>query len=313
MRVIFMGTPDFSVGTLEALVEAGHEIAAVVTQPDKPKGRGKTMQPTPVKEAAARHNLNVLQPSRVRDEAFLDRLEELQADVAVVVAFGQIIPKRLLEMPKYGCINVHASLLPDYRGAAPIQRAVIDGRKESGVTVMKMDEGLDTGDMIAKVSVPLEEAETGGSLFEKLSAAGAKLLVETLPAIASGEAVYEKQPQESPTPYASMITKSMGQIDWNKSAAELERLVRGLNPWPSAFTGWNHKILKIWKASVCEENSSFMPGQIARVSGDGICVQTGQGLLCVRELQLEGKKRMEADAFLRGNEMKEGAELTVSR
>lgn len=308
-----MGTPDFSVGTLEALVEAGHEIAAVVTQPDKPKGRGKTMQPTPVKEAAVKHNLNVLQPSRVRDGAFLDQLEELHADVAVVVAFGQIIPKRLLEMPKYGCINVHASLLPDYRGAAPIQRAVIDGRKESGVTVMKMDEGLDTGDMIAKVSVPLEEAETGGSLFEKLSAAGAKLLVETLPAIASGEAVYEKQPQESPTPYASMITKSMGQIDWNKSAAELERLVRGLNPWPSAFTGWNHKILKIWKASVCEENSSFMPGQVVRASGDGICVQTGQGLLCVRELQLEGKKRMEADAFLRGNEMKEGAELTVSR
>ena len=204
-----MGTPDFSVGTLEALVEAGHEIAAVVTQPDKPKGRGKTMQPTPVKEAAVKHNLNVLQPSRVRDEAFLDQLEELHADVAVVVAFGQIIPKRLLEMPKYGCINVHASLLPDYRGAAPIQRAVIDGRKESGVTVMKMDEGLDTGDMIAKVSVPLEEAETG-ELFEKLSAAGAKLLVETLPAIASGEAVYEKQPQESPTPLCVYDHKEHG-------------------------------------------------------------------------------------------------------
>ncbi len=313
MRVIFMGTPDFSVGTLKALAAAGHEIAAVVTQPDKPKGRGKAMQPTPVKEAAEKLGLQVLQPVKVRDEAFLDQLEELHADVAVVVAFGQIIPSRLLKMPKYGCINVHASLLPDYRGAAPIQWAVIDGRKESGVTVMRMDEGLDTGDMIAKVTVLLTETETGGSLFEKLSEAGAKLLVETLPRIASGEAAYEKQPEESPTPYAAMIKKSMGLIDWRKSAVELERLIRGLNPWPSAFTGWNHKILKIWKASVCEENSGFGPGQVARITKDGIYVQTGQGMLCILELQLEGKKRMETDVFLRGNEIDVGAELTVSQ
>lgn len=309
MRVLFMGTPDFSVGTLEALVEAGHDIAAVVTQPDKPKGRSKAMQPTPVKEAALKHGLTVLQPKKVREEAFLDQLEKLDADVAVVVAFGQIIPKRLLEIPKYGCINVHASLLPDYRGAAPIQHVLLDGRKETGITVMKMDEGLDTGDMIAKVVIPISEEETGGSLFEKLSAAGAGLLVETLPRIASKEAVYEKQPKESPTPYAGMITKDMGKIDWRKSAEELGRLVRAMNPWPSAFTKWNNKNLKIWNASVCGEESSYLPGQIAKMSKEGICVQTGEGLLCIRELQLEGKKRMEADAFLRGNEIREGAAL----
>ena len=310
MRVIFMGTPDFSVGTLRQLAAAGHEIVAVVTQPDKPKGRGKAMQPTPVKEAAMELGLPVLQPVRVREEAFLDELEMLAPEVIVVVAFGQIIPKRLLEMPVYGCINVHASLLPDYRGAAPIQRAVIDGKKESGVTIMRMDEGLDTGDMIAKVVVPLAEDETGGSLFDKLSDAGAKLLVATLPSIADGSAGYEKQPEISPTPYAAMISKKDGKIDWNKSGAELERLVRGMNPWPSAYTGWNGKLLKIWKASVVQEESGKAPGSVVRTSKEGIFVQTGEGMLCIRELQMEGKKRMEADAFLRGYQI-EDTMLTV--
>ena len=305
-----MGTPDFSVGTLRQLAAAGHEIVAVVTQPDKPKGRGKAMQPTPVKEAAMELGLPVLQPVRVREEAFLDELEMLAPEVIVVVAFGQIIPKRLLEMPVYGCINVHASLLPDYRGAAPIQRAVIDGKKESGVTIMRMDEGLDTGDMIAKVVVPLAEDETGGSLFDKLSDAGAKLLVATLPSIADGSAGYEKQPEISPTPYAAMISKKDGKIDWNKSGAELERLVRGMNPWPSAYTGWNGKLLKIWKASVVQEESGKAPGSVVRTSKEGIFVQTGEGMLCIRELQMEGKKRMEADAFLRGYQI-EDTMLTV--
>lgn len=306
-----MGTPDFSVGTLKELAASGHEITAVVTQPDKPKGRGKAMQPTPVKEAALELGLPVLQPVKVREEAFLDELEAMNPDVIVVVAFGQIIPKRLLEMPKYGCINVHASLLPDYRGAAPIQRAVIDGKAESGVTIMRMDEGLDTGDMIAKVIVPLAEDETGGSLFDRLSDAGAKLLVETLPAIADGSAVYEKQPEESPTPYAAMISKHDGKIDWNKSAVELERLVRGMNPWPSAFTGLNGKMLKIWKAAVVEEESGLEPGCVVKTSKEGIFVQTGTGMLCIKELQLEGKKRMEADAFLRGYQIEEKTALTV--
>ncbi len=300
MKIVFMGTPDFSVGTLKALFDAGHEIAAVVTQPDKPKGRGKAMQPTPVKEAALSLGLPVLQPQKVKDEAFLNQMDALHPDVIVVVAFGQIIPGRLLEIPRFGCINVHASLLPDYRGAAPIQWAVIDGRSESGVTIMRMDEGLDTGDMIAKVVVPLSEDETGGSLFEKLSRAGADLLVETLPRLEDGTAVFEKQPEESPTPYASMITKKMGDIRWNEPAVSLERLIRGLNPWPSAYTQLKGKNLKIWKACAVKENGGKIPGQVVKTSAKGIFVQTGEDVLCIEELQLEGKKRMAADAFLRG-------------
>ena len=200
MRVVFMGTPDFSVGTLRELVKAGHEVVGVVSQPDKPKGRGKSLMPTPVKEAALELGLPVYQPKKVRDPEFLEVLRELAPEVIVVVAFGQIIPQSILELPPYGCINVHASLLPKYRGAAPIQWAVIDGEPESGVTIMKMDTGLDTGDMITKVVVPIEKDETGGSLFDKLSEAGAKLLVDTLPSLADGTAVSEKQPEESPTP-----------------------------------------------------------------------------------------------------------------
>ena len=202
MRVVFMGTPDFSVGTLRELAQACHEIAGVISQPDKPKGRGKNLQPTPVKEAAMELGLPVYQPQKVRDPEFIQVMKELNPDVIVVVAFGQISPKEILHMPKYGCINVHASLLPAYRGAAPIQWAVINGDKESGVTIMRMDEGVDTGDMINKVIVPLNEKETGGSLFDRLSESGAKLLVETLPMLEDGSAVFEKQPEESTTPYA---------------------------------------------------------------------------------------------------------------
>lgn len=309
MRIVFMGTPDFATGTLKALADAGHEIAAVVTQPDKPKGRGKAMQPTPVKETALALGLPVLQPGKVRDESFLKQMETIRPDVIVVVAFGQIIPPALLAMPPLGCINVHASLLPAYRGAAPIQWAVIDGQKESGVTIMRMDEGLDTGDMISRVTVPLAEDETGGSLFEKLSEAGAKLLVETLPSLEQGTAVLEKQPEDSPTPYAAMITKKMGDICWEQPAQQLERLIRGLNPWPSAYTRLGGKNLKLWKASVREENSGALPGQVVRTGKEGIFVQTGDGLLCIEELQLEGKKRMRADAFLRGYQIGEGTVL----
>ncbi|MGI6006783.1 MAG: methionyl-tRNA formyltransferase [Ruminococcus sp.] len=309
MRVVFMGTPDFSVGTLKALAEAGYDIAAVVTQPDKPRGRGKAMQPTPVKEAALSLGLPVLQPEKVREESFLNQVESLKPDVIVVVAFGQIIPGRLLKIPPLGCINVHASLLPDYRGAAPIQWAVIDGKKESGVTIMRMDEGLDTGDMISRTVVPLDSDETGGSLFEKLSQAGARLLVDTLPSLENKTAVFEKQPEISPTPYASMITKKMGDIQWDKPAVQLERLIRGLNPWPSAYTRVARKNLKLWKAAVVSENSGKLPGQVVKISKDGIFVQTGDGILCVLELQLEGKKRMSAEAFLRGYKIEEGTIL----
>ena len=309
MRVIFMGTPDFSVGTLEAILAAGHQVAAVVTQPDKPKGRGKALQATPVKEAALAHGLTVYQPRKVREDSFLEELKKINPDVIVVVAFGQIIPRTILELPKFGCINVHASLLPKYRGAAPIQWAVIDGEEVSGVTIMRMDAGLDTGDMLSKVEVPLAEDETGGSLFDKLSEAGARQLVQTLDRLEDGTVQPEKQPEESPTGYARMITKADGLIDWTKDAKSIERLIRGLNPWPSAFTRLEGKNLKIWKAAVQEQDSGLAPGTVISAGREGLSVQTGQGRLNILELQLEGKKRMEADAFLRGCTLETGAVL----
>lgn len=306
MRVIFMGTPDFATGTLEEIVLAGHEVVGVVTQPDKPKGRGKTLMPTPVKEVAMKYELPVYQPKKVREPEFVEILRSLKPDVMVVAAFGQIISKEILEMPKYGCINVHASLLPAYRGAAPIQWAVINGEKESGVTIMQMDEGIDTGDMIEKVVVPIAEDETGGSLFEKLSQAGAKLCVKVLKDLEEGKAVREKQPEESTTPYAKMIDKKMGAINWENSAKEIEQLIRGLNPWPSAYTKLQGKTLKIWRAAVLFEDSNDAPGQVVQVTKDSIVVQTGHGLLKILELQLEGKKRMDTASFLRGYTLKEG-------
>ena len=254
MKVVFMGTPDFAVGTLKKLIESRHEVLAVVTQPDKPKGRGKAMQFPPVKEVAVEAGITVYQPKRVREPEFLETLKELSPDVVVVVAFGQIIPQAVLDVPKLGCLNVHGSLLPKYRGSAPIQWAVIDGERESGVTIMRMDAGLDTGYMITTRVVKLEEKETGGSLFDKLSQAGADLLTETLDQLEAGTVTYEKQPAESSTDYARMLKKEDGQIDWNKSAAELERLIRGLNPWPSAYTHLDGKTLKIWMADVKDVN-----------------------------------------------------------
>lgn len=270
MRVIFMGTPDFAVGTLNALVEADHEVLAVVTQPDKPRGRGKNLCCTPVKEEALRHGLAVCQPKKVRDPEFIETLRQLKPEAIVVVAFGQIIPKEILEMAPYGCLNVHASLLPKYRGAAPIQWAVIDGEKESGVTIMRMDEGLDTGDMISRSVVSLDPKETGGSLFDKLSQVGAKLLVETLEQVKNGQAVYERQPEQSPTAYASMIDKKMGNIDWTMPAVKIERLIRGLSPWPSAYTFLEGKTLKIWAARVVQEETTARPGEIFHTD---ICYQ----------------------------------------
>ena len=310
MRIVYMGTPDFAVNPLHALAEAGYEVVGVVTQPDKPKGRGKTMMPTPVKEEALKHGFPVFQPEKVRDPQFQEVLKKLAPDIIVVAAFGQIIPKSILEMPKFGCINIHASLLPKYRGAAPIQQAVIDGEKESGVTIMKMDVGLDTGDMISKIVVPITSSETGGSLFDKLAEAGAKLLIETLPHIFDGTAVYEKQPEESPTPYAGMITKQMGKMDFSKSAQELERLVRGLNPWPSAFTFWNGKTLKVWESFVdpsWENCKDEEPGTVIKTDKNGIYVACGEGVLVLSKVQLEGKKRMDADAFLRGCKIEAGS------
>lgn len=312
-KIIYMGTPDFAVLPLRAMVEAGYELTAVVTQPDKPKGRGKTMEPTPVKKEAQKYQIPVYQPEKVRDPEFQAILKELAPDLIVVAAFGQIIPKSVLELPKFGCINIHASLLPKYRGAAPIQQAVIDGEKESGVTIMQMGTGLDTGDMISKIVVPIDQEETGGTLFDKLAEAGAKLLVETLPSILDGTAVYEKQPEESPTPYAGMITKQMGLLDFTKRAEELERLVRGLNPWPSAYTFLNGKTLKVWKSQAEDQEAGAEPGTIIAVDKKGIHVACKEGMLLLKEVQLEGKKRMETDAFLRGYPVEAGIKLTMHK
>lgn len=308
MKVIFMGTPDFSTGVLERIIEAGHEVTAVITQPDKPKGRGHEMQFTPVKEVALKHHLPVYQPKKIRDPEMIQQLREIPADICVVVAFGQIIPQEILDMKKYGCINVHASLLPAYRGAAPIQWAVVDGLKETGVTIMQMDAGLDTGDMLTKVVVPLDPKETGGSLFDKLSAAGAKLCVETMELIEKGQVVPQKQ-GETTTEYAKMITKDLGKIDFSKSAAEIERLIRGFYPWPSAYTRLGNKQLKIFSAEVLEEDRPGVSGEVVEVTKGEILVKTGNGILVITELQLEGKKRMTADAFLRGFKLEIGSRL----
>lgn len=310
MKVIFMGTPDFSVGTLEALIEAGHEVALVVTQADKPKGRGGKMQYTPVKEVAVAHNIPVYQPKRIREPECIEELRKYNADIMVVIAFGQILPKEILEMTPYGCVNVHASLLPSYRGAAPIQWAVINGEKVSGVTTMQMNEGLDTGDMLLKVEIPLDEKETGGSLHDKLAEAGARLCVETLDALKAGTVTPEKQ-GDSPTAYAKMLDKHMGKIDWKMSAKEIERLIRGLNPWPSAYTRWNEndKGMKIWEAEVAEGQTDKAAGTVVEVAKDGFFVQTGDGLLKITALQIPGKKRMDAAAFLRGYQMETGTVL----
>lgn len=309
MRVVFMGTPDFSVPTLEKIIEAGHEVIGVVTQPDKAKGRGKKVLFPPVKEKALEHNLPVYQPKRARDPEFIGQMRDLNPDVMVVVAFGQILPKALLDIPKYGCINVHASLLPKYRGAAPIQWAVIRGEKVSGVTTMQMDVGLDTGDMLMKTEVALAEDETGGSLHDKLSVLGGELLVETLRGIEAGTIRPEKQDDSQAGEYARMLDKALGKIDFSMPAGEIERLIRGLNPWPSAYTFYHGKTMKLWKAEVVPANDggeAAASGQILSVDKKGFTVQTGEGALRILELQMEGKKRMDAGAFLRGCPMAAG-------
>lgn len=310
MKVVYMGTPDFAVPPLRALVKAGYEVVGAVTQPDKPKGRSKTLLPPPVKEEALKYNIPVYQPLKVREPEFLETLKNLAPDVIVVAAFGQIIPKAILDLPEFGCLNIHASLLPKYRGAAPIQQAVINGDKEAGVTIMKMGTGLDTGDMISQAAVLLTEDETGGSLFDRLSELGAELLIKTLPSVFDRTAVYESQPEESPTPYAGMITKQMGLLDFKKDAETLERLIRGLNPWPSAYAYLNGKTLKIWKADVEKrETENKAPGTVIKADKNGVYVACGQDILILKEVQLEGKKRMDAASFLRGHQLKPGIML----
>lgn len=301
MKVVFMGTPDFSVPALEKIAQ-NHQVQAVVTQQDRPKGRGHKMQYTPVKEKALELNIPVFQPEKVKNPEFVDILKEMNPDVIVVIAFGQILSKEILDLPKYGCINVHASLLPEYRGAAPIQWAVIDGKKESGVTTMYMAEGLDTGDIIDKKVIELDKKETGGSLFDRLSLIGGDLILETLKHLEDGTAKRIPQDDEKSS-YAGKIAKELGHIDFTKSAVEIEQLIRGLNPWPSAFVHVDDKTLKIWDADVIDEPVKEEPGTIISTNKT-LKVATGDGYLDIKELQLAGKKRMDSVSFLNGYSIK---------
>ena len=307
MRIVFMGTPDFAVPSLEACINAGHEVLAVVTQPDKPKGRSGELAMSPVKECALKAGIPVLQPERLRkDEEFLSYFEGLNADACVVVAFGQILPKRVLDAPKYGCINVHGSLLPAYRGAAPIQWAVINGDEKSGVTIMQLDEGIDTGDIIEKKEIVLDPKETGGSLFDKLAALGGEMIVKVLSDLEKGPV--KTTPQgEATTPYAKMLDKTMGKIDFSMEAKKIECLIRGLNPWPSAYTAVGGKTLKIWDADVV--NAEGTPGTVLSIDKNGFTVACGKDALYIKDVQLEGKKRMSTADFLRGFKLNEGDKL----
>lgn len=303
MNVIFMGTPDFAVPVLNALLDSDeHSVKAVVTQPDKARGRSGKLVFTPVKEVAVAHDIPVYTPERVRDAAFVETLREIACDVIVVVAFGQILSKEILEMPQYGCINVHASLLPRWRGAAPIQWAILTGDEKTGVTTMQMDEGVDTGDILLKKEIDIDPEETGESLFDKLSQLGGPLLLETLSQIGKGTLVPEKQ-NDDESCHAKMLTKDLGKLDFSEDARKLERYVRGLNSWPSAYTYFRGKMMKIWKAAVIDRNTDFPCGAVTGVEKDGFCIQTGDGLLKVLEVQLEGKKRMKCEDFLRGKDV----------
>ena len=324
MKIVFMGTPDFAVPALKALAEsAKHEVSLVVTQPDRPRGRSGKPAPSDVKLCAEQYGIPVFQPEKVREEASVERLRRENADIFVVAAFGQLLPKTILEMPRFGCINIHGSLLPAYRGAAPVQWAVLDGQKEAGDTIMQMNEGLDTGDILMQESIPLSADETAGSLYDKLSSMGGPLLLKALDAIEEGTVTPVPQ-GDSGTHYAKMLRKEMGNIDWTKSAEEIGRLVRGLNPWPSAYTHWNGKMLKIWMAETvtqeelsalgCDEKNGMdlkeaQPGTVMIVTKDTLMVQTGDGLLALTELQMEGKKRMPVQAFLMGCRLQTGEKL----
>lgn len=308
MKIVFMGTPDFSLQPLKSLVEAGHDVSLVLTREDKKRNRGE-LSPTPVKELAQELNIPVITPSKMKDEALIERLKSENADFFVVVAYGKILPKEILDIPKLGCINIHASLLPEYRGAAPIQWSIIDGKKKTGITTMLMDEGLDTGDILKQYELPITDDETGGSLFDKLAILGGAAIADT---IANFDSITPTPQGEATTEYAKMISKQMGEIDFNKSATEIERLIRGMNPWPSAYTKYEGKVLKIWEAKV-SENISELPninlsenyGKIYSINKD-IFIICNNSVLKVLSLQLEGKKRMSAKDFLLGREIKQG-------
>ena len=311
MKIVFMGTPDFSLEPLKELVKAGHNVSLVLTREDKKRNRGE-LTPTPVKELANSLNIPVLTPSKMKDEELIKRLKAENADFFVVVAYGKILPKEILDIPRLGCINIHASILPEYRVADPIQWSIIDGREKTGITTMLMDEGLDTGDILKQYEIIIDKKETGGSLFERLAILGGEAIVDTIKNFDNIKPI----PQgETTTEYAKMISKSMGEIDFNKSAVQIERLIRGMNPWPSAYTKYQGKVLKIWDAALADDISEIQNINLNENYGkiysfnSRIFIVCNQSVLEVLSLQLEGKKRMSAKDFLMGKEIEQGYKL----
>ncbi|WP_040948592.1 methionyl-tRNA formyltransferase [Gorillibacterium massiliense] len=319
MNILFMGTPDYAVPSLRKLLDSGYRVVAVVTQPDRPKGRKRVLTPTPVKVEAEKHGIPVLQPERIRRPEAVAQIAELAPDLIVTAAYGQILPKAVLDLPKYGCINVHGSLLPKYRGGAPIQYAVINGESVTGVTIMYMAEGIDTGDMLAKVEVPITDGDTAGTLFDKLSLEGAELLGRILPDLLAGKLTAEPQ-QDAEATHAPTLKRADELIDWSKPSLEIFNRVRGLNPWPVAYSLWNGEVLKVWacakpdSASADHADAVFngkQPGTVLKAGTEGITVRTGDGSITLTEVQPAGKKAMSAAEFSRGKGMEPGTVLGV--
>ncbi|MCY6372358.1 methionyl-tRNA formyltransferase [Clostridium ganghwense] len=308
MNIVFMGTPEFSVPSLQTLIDE-FGVKAVFTQPDKPKGRGKKVAMSPVKELALKYNIPVYQPTRLKKEPeVIKELRNMEPDFIIVVAYGQILPKEVIDIPKYACINLHASLLPKYRGAAPINWAIIKGEQKSGNTTMLMDVGLDTGDMLLKQEVEITENMTAGDLHDILMNDGAGLLVETINKMIAGDIERIKQ-NDSETCYASMLDKKIGNIDWNMNAVDINNLIRGLNPWPVAYTHYDDKAMKIHKAEILAEESNSIPGTIINVSEEGIKVACSSGSLLIKEIQFPGKKVLKVEQYIRGNNIEKGTVL----
>lgn len=310
MKIVFMGTPDFAVGALEALIRAGHQITAVVTQPDKAKGRSDKLLPPPVKECAQKHGIEVFQPVKIKTPEAVEELRKYEADVFVVAAFGQILSQEILDMPKYGCLNIHASLLPKYRGASPIQHVIIDGEKETGVTIMQMNAGLDTGDMLYRKKIEIADDDTFETLHDKLMLVGGEAITEALPLLEAGKLVPEKQ-DDSLSCYAPLIKKELGKLDFSTDVKALDCLIRGVTPWPSAYTFYKGKQMKIWKAVPVrnETGEDIAHGMITKVEKDAFYIACKGGALRVTELQLEGKKRMSVHDFLLGMKLEAGEKL----
>jgi methionyl-tRNA formyltransferase len=307
-RIIFFGTPIFAISSLKSLLRGPDDVVTVVTQPDRERGRGRKVIPSPVKEVCLQHRLTLLQPEKAKDEAFQEKIKNLQPQLFAVVAYGQILPKSLLQIPEYGAVNVHASLLPKYRGAAPIPWAILKGEKVTGVTTMMMDEGMDTGDILLQTEIPMGEEETSETLHDRLALLGARLLLETVSGMKAGS-VHPIPQDHSKATYAPSLKKEDGRINWSKEAKEINRQVRALNPWPGAFTEWNGQLLKIYRGELREKSSTGKTGVVAWVGSDFIEVETGKDFFLIQEVQLEGKRRMSVREFLAGHTIPVGTVL----